>query len=133
MVTKGEMRGRERDELGDQVWHIHTFMLYIVVGICRFPGGSDGKESARNAGDPPEKGMATHSTILPGKFHGHRNLVGYSPWGPRESDTTEWLTLLLLHRKEIANKDLLYSTANSTQYSAMTYMRKDSKKEWMYV
>ena len=28
-----------------------------------------------------EKEMATHSSILPGKFHGQRNLVGCSPWG----------------------------------------------------
>ena len=27
--------------------------------------------------------------FLPGKFHGHRSLVGYSPQGGRESDTTE--------------------------------------------
>ena len=26
--------------------------------------------------------------LLPGKFHGWRNLVGYSPWGCKESDTT---------------------------------------------
>ena len=25
--------------------------------------------------------------------HGQRSLVGYSPWGCKESDTTEWLTL----------------------------------------
>ena len=29
--------------------------------------------------------------ILPGKFHGLRSLVGYSPWGRKESDTTERL------------------------------------------
>ena len=28
---------------------------------------------------------------LPGKFHGHRSLVGCSPWGRWESDTTERL------------------------------------------
>ena len=28
--------------------------------------------------------------ILPGEFHGQRSLVGYSPWGHKESDTTEW-------------------------------------------
>ena len=28
---------------------------------------------------------------LPGKLHGQRSLVGYSPWGHRESDTTERL------------------------------------------
>ena len=29
--------------------------------------------------DPMEEGMAPHSSILPGKFHGQRSLVGYSP------------------------------------------------------
>ena len=33
--------------------------------------------------------MATHSSILPGKYHGQRSLVGYSPWGCKESDMTE--------------------------------------------
>ena len=30
--------------------------------------------------------------FLPGKFRGQRSLVGYSLWGHKESDTTEWLT-----------------------------------------
>ena len=29
--------------------------------------------------------------LLPGKSHGWRSLVGYSPWGHEESDTTELL------------------------------------------
>ena len=29
--------------------------------------------------------------LLPGKSHGQRSLLGYSPWGSNESDTTEWL------------------------------------------
>ena len=29
--------------------------------------------------------------LMPGKFHGWRSLVGYSPWGHKESDRTEWL------------------------------------------
>ena len=33
--------------------------------------------------------------FLPGKFHGQRSLEGYSPWGRKESDTTEQLTLSL--------------------------------------
>ena len=42
---------------------------YNVNTYMGFPGGSDGKESACNAGDlgwedPLEKGMATHSRIL---------------------------------------------------------------------
>jgi len=27
--------------------------------------------------------------FLPEEFHGQRSLVGYSPWGHKESDTTE--------------------------------------------
>ena len=29
--------------------------------------------------------------FLPGKSHGQRSLVGYSPWGRKESGMTEWL------------------------------------------
>ena len=39
--------------------------------------------------DPLEKGMATHSSILPGESHGQRSLAAYSPRGLKESDTTE--------------------------------------------
>ena len=40
--------------------------------------------------DPLEKEMATHSSgFLPRKFHGKRSLEGYSPWGSKESDSTE--------------------------------------------
>ena len=40
--------------------------------------------------DTLEKEMATHSRIfLPGKSHGWRSLVGQSPRGCKESDTTE--------------------------------------------
>ena len=42
-----------------------------------------------------EKEMATHSSILPGKSHGQRSLAGYSPWGRKESDTSEVTSLSL--------------------------------------
>ena len=35
--------------------------------------------------------------FLPGTFHGQRSLVGYSPWGHKESDTTE-------HAREVHRK-----------------------------
>ena len=45
-------------------------------------GRSPGQE------DPLEEGKATVSSILPGESHGERSLVGCSPWGHKESDTT---------------------------------------------
>ena len=39
--------------------------------------------------DPLEKEMAIHSSTLAGKSHGRRSLIGYSPWGCKDLDTTE--------------------------------------------
>ena len=41
--------------------------------------------------DSLEEEMATHSVFLPRKFHGQTSLMGYSPWGCKELDTTERL------------------------------------------
>ena len=46
---------------------------------------------------------------------------------------TEIDIYILLYIKQITNKDLLYTTGNSTQCSVMAYMGKVSKKEWLYV
>ena len=46
--------------------------------------------------DPLEKGMATPPVFLPGESHGQRILVGYSPWGCKETDTTKRLTFTYL-------------------------------------
>ena len=41
--------------------------------------------------DVLQKEMATHSSILAWKIPWTRSLVGYSPWGRKESDMTEQL------------------------------------------
>ena len=43
-------------------------------------------------GRPLEEGMATTPVFLPGEPHEKRNLVDYSPWGHKVSDTTEVTT-----------------------------------------
>ena len=47
--------------------------------------------------DPLEKGMAIHSSILAWKSHGQRRLAGYSPWGRKQLDVTEQLTVLMIN------------------------------------
>ena len=43
---------------------------------------------------PLEKGMANPTPVfLPGESHGQRSLAGYCPWGCKESNMTEQLTL----------------------------------------
>ena len=57
--------------------------------------------------------------LLPGKFHGLRSLVGYSPWGRKESDTTEQLHFGWLWRSKLPcyklpmEKTFLQGTADS--------------------
>ena len=73
-----------------------------ILAVQGFPGGSDDTESARSAGDPVSiLGLGRFSGEENGKLlkysclensHGQRSLVGYSPWGHKESDRTERLS-----------------------------------------
>ena len=47
--------------------------------------------------------------LLPGKSHGQRSLVGYSPWGHKESVTTERLYLLLCKVLTLVSNNVLTS------------------------
>jgi len=84
-----------------------NFRLFFWVPIYStegFPGGSDSKESVWNARDegsihpwvrkiPWRRKQPSTPVFLSGESHGQRSLVGYSPWGHKELDTTERLTL----------------------------------------
>ena len=72
----------------------------LATPIKVFPGGSEVKASARNAGDLgsipgsrrfPWRRKWQPTPVLPGESHGRRNLVGYSPRDPKELDTSERL------------------------------------------
>ena len=41
--------------------------------------------------EPLEEEMQPTLVLLPGESHRQRSLVGYRPWGPKESDMTEQL------------------------------------------
>ena len=46
-----------------------------------------------------EKKWQSTPVLLPGKSHGQRSLGGYSPWGRKESDTTEQFHFTSLHEE----------------------------------
>ena len=84
---------------------IFLFIVANFYSLCNyfadifgFPGGSDGKESACNAGD---LGLIPGSGRSPGEGKGYplqhsglQNSGLYSPWGCKESGKTERLSLL---------------------------------------
>ena len=51
--------------------------LGLITGVGRYPGGGHGNPLQFSCLENP---------------HGQRNLVGYSPWGHKESDMTEQLS-----------------------------------------
>ena len=86
-----------------------VIIIIIIIHLFNnsgFPGGSEGKGFAYNAWDlglipgsgrSPGEGHGNPTPVfLPRESHGRKSLVGYmhSPWGRRESDTTEQLHFL---------------------------------------
>ena len=85
--------------MGKFPWKRHRLPTPVFLA---FPGGSDSRECACNAGDPHlipglgrtprgRHGNPLHYSCLE-NLHRHRSLEDYSPWGRKESDTTEQLS-----------------------------------------
>ena len=58
---------------------------------CQTPGHLSCSDLGRAQNSGPTESGPLRSTQVPGKSHGWRSLVGCSPWGCEESDTTERL------------------------------------------
>ena len=54
--------------------------------------GSKGSNTAERLSLSWRRKWQSTPVLLPGKSHGQRSLVGYSPWDRKELDMTEWLT-----------------------------------------
>ena len=73
--------------------------MQLSIAHMGFPGGSEGSLPAkweawvRSQGQkiPWRRKWQSTPVFLPGESHERRSLVGYSPRGRKESDTTEWL------------------------------------------
>ena len=76
--------------------------MYACITELGFPGGANGKQPAcqcrrhKRLGfnpwvrkNPWRRAWKPSPVFLPGESLGQRKLVGYSPWGCKESDTTE--------------------------------------------
>ena len=85
--------------VGKIPWGRDRLATSVFLG---FPGGSDGKELTSNAGDTGSisglgrspaggRGNPLQYSCLDNP-HEQRSLRGYSPWGHKESDTTERLS-----------------------------------------
>ena len=96
-------------------WNLHSGVwtrdpiCYNTVNLKRIPGlqvaqmakcpPTMWETQVRSLGreDPWRRKWQPTPVFLPGKSHRQRSLIGYSPWGRKESDTTEWLHFTSLH------------------------------------
>ena len=96
--------------------------------------GSDGKESACSVGDLgsiPGLGISPrggHGNSLQysclENFHGQWSLAGYSPWGHKRSDPTEWLSIAQHSKVKFKSKPLLLRLIPSSLHCAIQDVRK---------
>ena len=86
--------------------HFTVFMCIYYIIMLELPCSSNGKELACNAGDlgsnPGSRGSSGEGngnslqySCLENPMDRERSLVSYIPWGCKELDMTESLTLLL--------------------------------------
>ena len=101
-----------------------------------FPSSSGGKESACNVGDlgsipglgrspGGRQGNPLQDSCLENP-HGQRSLVGYSPRGHKESDTTKRLTQ---HSTEPINYVVIFSGGQQRDSAIHTHVRKEFLQE----
>ena len=80
---------------------IYLFPPLFKLFLVDFPGALDGKESTCNGGDlgliPGLWRSPGEGNCYPLQYSGLENSMDlYSPWGRKESDTTEWFSFFFL-------------------------------------
>ena len=93
------MQYQKRSFLNSLPGKPYSTYKFAMLPVSRgFPGGSVIKNWLANAGDavrslgqeiPWQRKWQPIPVSLPEKSHEQRSLAGYSPWGGKESDTTE--------------------------------------------
>ena len=113
--------------------HTHAHIKYPIGNLTGnmvnlgFPGGTSGKEPTCQCRRPEfdwvrkiswRKEWLPTPVFLPRELQGQRSLAGYRPWGHKELDMAEQLTLLLGQTVERATLGIwlgLYQTPNLPQ------------------
>ena len=112
----------------------------VYVRHLSLPGSSDGKRICLQCGRPRfdpwvmkipcRRKWQPTPVFLPGKFHGWRNLLGYSPWGCKESD--KWLTAIVHGVAKSQTSDLLFFLKWATSLFHFRHLSGDAEWEAGY-
>ena len=90
-------RNSSSDNLNPWIKIIFTYIYYKISLVAQLVKNLPAMQKTWIdpwVGRPLEKGMATHSSILASRIPYREKLGSYSPWGCKELDITERLTLM---------------------------------------
>ena len=95
-------------------WAIGEALITFRKGLPKWLSGKESTCQCRRCGFnpwvgkiPSKRGWLPTPVFLSGKSHGQRSLVGYSPWGHKESDTTEHYIHTHTFRKSVTSSRTL--------------------------
>ena len=71
--------------------------------------------------------------FLPEKFHGQRSLLGYSPWGHKQSDKTEQLTHTYIPTHMVKNDESLCSDWTQIAVWACNMTFSPQRSEFLFI
>ena len=90
------------------IWKFAVLSIYLMSLVTQMvkclPAMQEIWVQSLGPEDPLEKDMATHSSILARRIPRAEEPGGYSPWGRKELDTTEWHTHTHTYRHWVAPK-----------------------------
>ena len=69
---------------------LHNPGALVVKNLLANPGDIEMQIRSQSQ----RKELLPTPVFLPGEFHGQKSLVGYNPWGRKESDTTDYINKL---------------------------------------
>ena len=132
MLVEEDLSGTKNNNIENlETWSGYSYSFKILYTYIYthtgFPGGSDSKESACNVG---ALGSILGLGRSPGGGHGNpfqysclenphgqRSLVGYSPWGHKESDMTEQLSTHIHTHRCIHTQENVHTTTYTSIYT----------------
>ena len=112
------MGSQSRTQLKQFSTHVHMHWTSLVAQTVKhLPTMRETWVQSLGWEDPWRRKWQPTPVPLPGKSHGWRSLAGYSPWGRKESDTTEQLhfhTSITMVRLSRLRSQQRYVTTSST-------------------
>ena len=112
-----------------QNFKLNSVLSRETVKYLRLPRWLSGKESAcqcRRLGFYPWVGKIPWRrkwqltpVFLPGRSHEQRSLAGYSPWGCKDSDTTEHIHISIVDFRKITLQKVAKFSLNFLEFSVV--------------